>query len=59
MSEEILQLSNISKTFPGVRALSGISFGLKPGEIHCICGENGAGKINFDKNCFGRIPTGS
>lgn len=49
MSEEILQLSNISKTFPGVKALSGISFGLKPGEIHCICGENGAGKSTLIK----------
>lgn len=49
MSEEILQLSNISKTFPGVKALSDISFGLKPGEIHCICGENGAGKSTLIK----------
>ncbi len=49
MAEEILQLSNISKTFPGVKALSGISFGLKPGEIHCICGENGAGKSTLIK----------
>jgi ribose transport system ATP-binding protein len=49
MSEEILQLSNISKTFPGVKALSNITFGLKPGEIHCICGENGAGKSTLIK----------
>jgi len=49
MSEEILQLSNISKTFPGVRALDGISFGLKLGEVHCICGENGAGKSTLIK----------
>lgn len=49
MSEEILQLSNISKTFPGVKALSEITFGLKPGEIHCICGENGAGKSTLIK----------
>jgi len=49
MSEEILQLSNISKTFPGVKALSDITFGLKPGEIHCICGENGAGKSTLIK----------
>ncbi len=49
MSEEILQLSNISKTFPGVKALSDITFGLVPGEIHCICGENGAGKSTLIK----------
>ena len=49
MPEEILQLSNISKTFPGVKALCDISFGLRPGEIHCICGENGAGKSTLIK----------
>jgi ribose transport system ATP-binding protein len=49
MGEEILQLNNISKTFPGVKALSEISFSLMTGEIHCICGENGAGKSTLIK----------
>jgi ABC-type sugar transport system ATPase subunit len=46
---EILQLRNISKTFPGVRALQNISFDLRDGEVHCLCGENGAGKSTLIK----------
>jgi ABC-type sugar transport system ATPase subunit len=46
---EILQLRNISKSFPGVRALENISFDLKEGEVHCLCGENGAGKSTLIK----------
>jgi ABC-type sugar transport system ATPase subunit len=45
----ILQLQNISKTFPGVRALQNISFDLREGEVHCLCGENGAGKSTLIK----------
>ncbi|MCL2493788.1 MAG: sugar ABC transporter ATP-binding protein [Clostridiales bacterium] len=46
---ELLNLVNISKTFPGVRALDHIDFTLNAGEIHCICGENGAGKSTLIK----------
>ena len=49
MAQEILKLSNISKTFPGVKALNGIQFSLNAGEVHCICGENGAGKSTLIK----------
>jgi ABC-type sugar transport system ATPase subunit len=46
---EILQLRNISKTFPGVLALQNISFDLNESEVHCLCGENGAGKSTLIK----------
>ena len=49
MAEAIFRLNNISKTFPGVKALSHIDFDLYPGEIHCLCGENGAGKSTLIK----------
>ena len=40
----ILSARGISKSFPGVRALSEVGFGVRPGEVHALCGENGAGK---------------
>ena len=49
MSEYKLELKNITKIFPGVKALDHVQFALKPGEIHALMGENGAGKSTFIK----------
>ena len=49
MSETVLELRNITKIFPGVRALDKVQFDLRPGEIHALMGENGAGKSTFIK----------
>ena len=45
----LLELKNISKTFPGVKALDNVHFELREGEIHALMGENGAGKSTFIK----------
>ena len=49
MEEYVLKLEGITKIFPGVKALNRVSFDLKPGEIHALMGENGAGKSTFIK----------
>ncbi len=49
MAECLLELRSISKTFPGVKALTDVHFKLYPGQIHALMGENGAGKSTFIK----------
>ena len=44
-----LELRNISKSFPGVKALDGVSFKVRKGTTHVLCGENGAGKSTLMK----------
>ncbi|HEU0092626.1 MAG TPA: ATP-binding cassette domain-containing protein [Vicinamibacteria bacterium] len=55
----LLELRNITKDFPGVRALDGVSFTLEKGEIHVLCGENGAGKSTLIKTLCGVNPWGT
>ena len=55
----ILELKNIVKDYPGVRALDHVSISFKKGEVHALVGENGAGKSTLIKVCTGAIaPTG-
>jgi len=55
----LLQLRDITKDFPGVRALDRASFDLVKGEIHALCGENGAGKSTLIKVLSGLYPSGT
>lgn len=59
MEKYILEMKNINKTFPGVKALDNINIKVKSGEIHALCGENGAGKSTLIKILSGVYPYGS
>jgi putative multiple sugar transport system ATP-binding protein len=59
MSDVILRMNGITKTFPGVKALQDVTLEVKRGEIHAICGENGAGKSTLMKVLSGVYPYGS
>lgn len=51
--EYVLEMKNISKTFPGVKALDHVQLQVKPGEVHALMGENGAGKSTLMKILMG------
>jgi methyl-galactoside transport system ATP-binding protein len=53
MSEYILEMKNVNKSFPGVKALDNVMLNLRPGTVHALMGENGAGKSTLMKCLFG------
>ncbi|WP_430470619.1 multiple monosaccharide ABC transporter ATP-binding protein [Thalassospira lucentensis] len=57
--DTILEMKNITKTFPGVKALDDVSLKVERGEIHALCGENGAGKSTLMKVLSGVYPHGT
>ena len=59
MASTILEMQGITKTFPGVKALSNVNLDVEEGEIHAIVGENGAGKSTLMKVLSGVYPSGS
>ena len=59
MSDTLLEMRDINKSFPGVQALSKAQLTLKAGEVHCLLGENGAGKSTLMKILSGAQPADS
>ncbi|OQM73659.1 multiple monosaccharide ABC transporter ATP-binding protein [Manganibacter manganicus] len=59
MSSTILEMRDITKTFPGVKALSNVNLRVEEGDIHAIVGENGAGKSTLMKVLSGVYPAGT
>tara|TARA_R110002020_G_scaffold11340_14_gene42762 strand:+ start:1854 stop:3386 length:1533 start_codon:yes stop_codon:yes gene_type:complete len=59
MTKTILEMRGITKTFPGVKALSDVNLDVREAEIHAIVGENGAGKSTLMKVLSGVYPHGS
>ena len=53
MSEYVLEMTGVSKSFPGVKALDDVQLKLRPGKVHALMGENGAGKSTLMKCMFG------
>ena len=56
MSDYILEVQDLTKIFPGVKALDNVNFKVRKGEIHCLCGENGAGKSTLMNVVSGVYP---
>lgn len=58
MSDYILEMNNITKEYPGVKALNNVNLKVERGEIHALVGENGAGKSTLMNVLSGTIPFG-
>lgn len=59
MTDIALEMRNITKQFPGVKALNEVTFQVKKGQVHALCGENGAGKSTLMKVLSGLYPAGT
>ena len=59
MGNTILEMKNITKEFPGVKALDNVNLVVEEGEIHALVGENGAGKSTLMNVLSGIYPFGS
>jgi putative multiple sugar transport system ATP-binding protein len=59
VADNILEMRDITKTFPGVKALQNVSLSVERGQVHAICGENGAGKSTLMKVLSGVYPAGT
>jgi inositol transport system ATP-binding protein len=49
VTETLLSIQGITKSFPGIKALDDVSFEVRPGTVHALCRENGAGKSTLMK----------